>query len=352
MPVTLIVTTLNEASSVTELWQSILVQTQLPNEVIVVDGGSTDATVVLLQNLAKKTRGFNAKILVKSGNRSVGRNWAIQQATHNLIACTDAGCVLKPDWLEQLLKVQNQTQADVVAGYYAGLAKTSWQAAVIPYALVMPDQLPQPPAQFLPATRSLLLTRAAWQKAGQFNENLSDNEDYALAHALIKTGAKLAFAKTAIVFWHPPQTWLATAKMFYRFARGDAAAGLWRPKVGLIFLRYLIWLGLGFDWLWLVFITDSRVNAGAGVDVSVGGNVNGNTSVLSFYLGWILGLSVLSYLGWAISKNVRYCRRSESWDWSWGWLPLLQVTADWAVMTGTLAGIKQRVMSHSPTQKI
>lgn len=304
--VSLIITVLNEAETLPQLWHSILAQTHTPDEVIVVDGGSHDDTVKVLQELAAPVSEFATQILVKKGNRSVGRNTAIQQATSQLIACTDAGCILQPTWLAELLKKQTATQADVVAGYYEGLVSTSWQAAVVPYVLVMPDRLPQPPEIFLPATRSMLCTKNAWKKVGGFDETLSDNEDFAFAHALKNAGFTMSFAPQAIVAWVPPTSWWATANMFFRFARGDMQAQLWRPKVGLIFARYLLFVLL----LLLSWLTHNPILLG------------------------ILLTVMISYLGWSIQKNYRYAKTG------WWWLPLLQLTADAAVMSGTLAGVR------------
>src|SRR5690349_5848876 len=136
MRITLIVTVLNESKTISTLLRSILAQTRLPDEVVVVDGGSTDSTLTQLEVFAHQHPKLNLKIFTKPGNRSVGRNWAIRQTTADWIACTDAGCELMPDWLAELTKTQRQTDADVVAGYYQGQAETSWQAAVVPYVLV------------------------------------------------------------------------------------------------------------------------------------------------------------------------------------------------------------------------
>jgi hypothetical protein len=157
---------------------------------------------------------------------------------------------------------------------------------------------------FLPATRSMLMARSAWNAAGHFNEALADNEDYALAHAFLKKNLKMAFAPQALVFWQPPKTWWATFKMFYRFARGDAASNLWRPKVSILFLRYTAVLVAGFLW-----IEGQKV------------------------YGWGLLLGLIIYLSWAVTKNRRYVPQA------WGWLPVLQLTADAAVISGSVAGL-------------
>ena len=228
-----------------------------------------------------------------------------------------SGCSLLPQKKDvsplppkaELLKTQRQTQADVVAGYYQGQAETSWQAAVVPYVLVMPHQLPQKSEVFLPATRSLLLAKSAWQTAGRFNESLADNEDYAFAHACLDYHLKMAFCPAAIVYWQPPKTWSVTFKMFYRFARGDAASGLWRRKVSWLFGRYALGLSLFIVWL----LTSWQ------------------------WLGWMLVGCLGLYLAWAIDKNRRSAPRG------WQWLPLLQLTADVAVMSGSVAGLLKKL---------
>lgn len=312
MKVSLIFTVLNEATTVRLLWDSILAQTRLPDEVVVVDGGSVDDTFTILQNLASTTTAFTTKILQQPGNRSSGRNTAITHATHSLIACTDAGCVLDSRWLAELITKHDAAAAAVTAGYYRGLTTTSWQAAVVPYVLVMPDQIPQPPQVFLPATRSVLFTKNAWEQAGKFDESLSDNEDYAFAQKLLSAAVPMAFAPTAIAAWIPPTDWWATAKMFFRFARGDSAAQLWRPKVGLLFARY----GIGLIALGTAITTGNQ----------------------------LLGLALMSllcgYLLWSIAKNYRFVRQG------WWWLPLLQLTADMSVLLGSLAGLRQRLLKQ------
>ena len=95
----LIVTVLNEESTIQDLLESIEKQTRLPDEVVIVDGGSTDFTQKIL---ARWNPPCPYRWLVKKGNRSVGRNEAVVQLKSELIAITDAGCILESDWLEKI----------------------------------------------------------------------------------------------------------------------------------------------------------------------------------------------------------------------------------------------------------
>ena len=93
--------------------------------------------------------------------------------------------------------------------------------------------------EFLPATRSMALTKSIWKKAGRFDEQLSHNEDYAFANKLNVIGARVEFCKDAIVNWMPGKNLKQAFVMFFRFALGDAEAKIFRDKVVYIFLRYI-----------------------------------------------------------------------------------------------------------------
>ncbi len=306
--ISVVVTVLNEVETVEALVTALQQQTLPPAEIVIVDGGSTDGTRAVLQSLATAMGEIPIQVLVKPGNRSVGRNWGIQQATSELIAVTDAGCAPFPDWLAQLYTTYQETQAPVIAGYYEGEAVTPFAEAVIPYALVMPDRVN--PQTFLPATRSLLMEKQVWQAVGGFDPALSDNEDYAFARSIKAQEFNIAFAPEAKVKWFPRSNLRDFGRMIFRFARGDIQAGIVRPKVVIIFIRYSLFL----------------------VAVSL---------LLKLGYGWLIPVKMSLWLGiysvWAIVKNIRYVPRG------WYWLPVLQIVSDLQVMRGSLAGMVKNI---------
>jgi glycosyltransferase involved in cell wall biosynthesis len=304
--ISFITTFLNEDKTIILLLESLLQQTFLPDEIVFVDGGSTDKTVKKIEEFRVKIKNYKGKftLITKKGNRSIGRNVAIKKATGEIIVCSDAGNILDENWIKNIIKPFADPTVDVVAGYYKGKADTVFQKCLIPYVLILPDRVD--PQNFLPATRSVAFKKSIWEKVGKFNEKLSHNEDYVFAKKLKSIGAKIVFAKNAFVIWIPRATIKQSYIMFFRFAYGDIEAGIIRPKVVLLFIRYLIFIAL----IILFLITRS--------------------SSVFFIICFLLVL----YFIWSIEKNYRYIKNAKAIFI----LPFLQVTADMAVIDGSVRG--------------
>jgi glycosyltransferase involved in cell wall biosynthesis len=318
--VSLIVTVLNEADNIKLLLEAITSQTRLPDEVIMVDGGSIDGTVRIIKKYLKKEADRNPKIkklltnnfLIKKlpgSNRSIARNWAISNAKHPLIAITDAGCVPRPDWLEELYKTYEKTESPIVGGFFFGLPLTPFEQAVVAYTLQMPDRVN--PNRFIPTTRSVMITKEIWGRLGGFDEDLSANEDFPFFFFARLDKVDIAFNQDAVVGWIPRRNFNEFIRMIYAFARGDIEAGIVRSRVQLLFGRYILVLGA------VLFLVIAR-----------GTPIPQLLPVLAFWLS--------VYLLWAIWKNVRYVPKG------WYWLPILQLTADLTVMTGSIMGLVNR----------
>ena len=102
MKVSLIIPVRNKENSIAMVLDCILSQTLMPDEIVIADGGSTDRTVEIAKEYARK---LPLKILqIGPAFPGKGRNYAIREASFPIIAMTDAGLTLKPDWLASLMK--------------------------------------------------------------------------------------------------------------------------------------------------------------------------------------------------------------------------------------------------------
>lgn len=285
--IAVVVTVLNEIGSIKSLVDALRNQAK---ELIIVDGGSNDGT---WEFISKQLSVTSYQV---PGNRSKGRNYGVTHTKSPIIAFTDAGCMPQPNWLAEITKPFTDPKVQVVSGYYKSLPENIFQKCLIPYVLVMPDQAGE--SEFYPASRSMALRRSVWAISGGFNENLWHNEDYEFAHRLKKLNYSFTFAPKAVVGWQPRKNLRETAWMFLRFAIGDVQAGILRPKVKSLFLRYYVFFFL-------------------------------------FFINHWFALLVIPYIIWAVAKNYRYVKDLRACFW----LPVLQLTADTCVIFGTIMGV-------------
>lgn len=300
--VAIVITILNEEATLPLLFRALEYQTRKPDQVMIVDGGSTDGSQALLRQWKPK---FKFTWIVRRGNRSVGRNQGIAKVSADIIAITDAGCRPQKDWFGEIIRPLLAKEADVVSGYYKPEAKTAFEQAASAYMLVMPENINS--HEFLPATRSMAITKTFWQKAGRFPEEHGHNEDYVFARSLKAIGARIKFVRKAEVIWIPPKRWGIFLKQIWRFAYGDTSAGIIRPKMVSIFLRWFFFCALLF---------------------------------LRFEL-FVAFISLYSF--WAYLKNRVHVTGLSGIRI----LPLMQVATDFVVMVGSLQGL----LSYSHAKK-
>jgi glycosyltransferase involved in cell wall biosynthesis len=241
--ISLICTVLNEGSALPRLLDSLIEQTHPPDEIIFVDGGSTDDTVAILQTYAARYQ-LPLRVIVETGaNISRGRNMAIEAAAGPIIASTDAGVRLDRRWLERLLKpFQTNPQAAAVAGFFAPDPQTAFEVAM--GATVLPLLADINPPTFLPSSRSVAFLKSAWQAVGGYPEWLDYCEDLIFDFRLRDKLGPFIFAPDALVYFRPRSSLRAYFKQYYQYARGDGKADLWRKRHAIRYLTYLAGLPL------------------------------------------------------------------------------------------------------------
>ncbi len=220
-PVSVITTVFNEGASIEAFLDSLIQQTRQADEIVVVDAGSTDGTLERLEAAAEIDP--RVKVIVEPGNRSHGRNTAIENATHEIVACTDGGGLADPEWLEHLV-APFADGADWVAGFYRVEAPNVVDRCVgltITYVIEEVD-----PSFFMPSGRSMAFTKTAWRATGGFPEEAEFGEDTLFDEMMLDADYRPVFAGDAVVAWQPPSGFEGLARTTFRWGRGDGAAHL------------------------------------------------------------------------------------------------------------------------------
>ena len=227
--VSLVMTVLNEGQSIERLLRSLLRQTRRPDEVVIVDGGSTDDTLTRLELFAQSGQLDVVVLSAPASNISQGRNIAIQAARNEIIAVTDAGVQLEEDWLEQLMRpFESQGAPDVVSGFFVSAPRTLFERVL--GAITLPRQEEIDPQTFHPSSRSVAFRKKDWEAVGGYPEWLDYCEDLLFDFWLRDAGFAFAFAPRALVHFRPRTTLRAFFKQYYRYARGDGKADFWRYR--------------------------------------------------------------------------------------------------------------------------
>ena len=240
MQVSIIITVKNEGEGLRPLLDSLLQQTRLPDEVVFTDAGSTDNTLAVLEEY--QTYLPLRIILAPGSNISQGRNRAIEAAGGEIIACTDAGVMLSPGWVEELIRPILEDHAVVVSGWFEPDPYTNFE--VVLGATVLPDRTDVRPETFLPSSRSVAYLKSAWQAVGGYPEWLDYSEDLIFDLALRRHYGTFAFAPGAIAYFRPRGSLNAFARQYYRYAHGDGKANLWPRRHLARYLAYLLVLPL------------------------------------------------------------------------------------------------------------
>ncbi len=312
MKVSLIATVKNEGEALRPLLDSILYQSRLPDEVVICDGGSTDDTLAILQEYQ---RWLPLHITVAPGsNISQGRNQAIAAATGDVIAATDAGVVLSPSWLAELLEPFETRQAEAVGGWFEPDPYTDFE--VVMGATVLPALEDVKPDKFLPSSRSVAFRKSAWEAAGGYPEWLDYSEDLVFDLAVQDAVGPFHFSPEAVAYFRPRSTLRSFFRQYYAYARGDGQANLWALRHAIRYATYLIVLPLILRAIWR-----------------------------EKWYGWVL----------LVLGAGAYTRRPAErlWPSTWGWrpwprvrayglIPIIRVVGDVAKMLGYPVGLVWR----------
>lgn len=240
--ISVVVTVLNEAATIGPLLASLAAQTVRPREVIVVDGGSRDGTQLHAEWWHGRL-GVPLRVVDAPGaGISRGRNLGIAAATAPLVAVTDAGVVLEPEWLAHLAAPFADETVSVVSGWFVPDARTPFETAM--GATVLPALADVRPDRFLPSSRSVAFRKAAWERVGGYPEWLDYCEDLVFDLALKEVRATFAFAPGAVARFRPRSSLRAFWAQYYRYARGDGKAGLWAKRHAIRYGTYATALAL------------------------------------------------------------------------------------------------------------
>ncbi|MGA9995357.1 MAG: glycosyltransferase [Pyrinomonadaceae bacterium] len=239
MKISVVVPVRNEEDSIRELLDGLLSQTRAPDEIVITDGGSTDATPSIIDDYVKRDAPVRL-IRERAALPGRGRNVGAENAANEWIAFIDAGTKPERDWLEELARrAERKPAVDVVYGAWEPITDSFFkECAAIAY---VPSPVEVEGEQMRPRfIGSSLMRRDIWRKAGGFPEHLRSAEDILFMERVAKITFRVAYAPRALVRWNIQPNFRRTFKRFANYSRHNIRAGLWREWQSAIFSRYAL----------------------------------------------------------------------------------------------------------------
>lgn len=240
--ISMVSTILNDHDGLVLFFQQMEAQTRRPDEIVIVDGGSTDGTWELLQSYSVVGT-ISLNCYHEEGcNVARGRNLAIERATHNIIASTDIGCAWDSQWLEEIVApLLENSFIDYVVGSWAvqpESVKTPWAKTELVYRN---SHVFQATPESNATSRSIAYQKKVWQAVGGYPEDLTLAADDTIFDLLLKKhDFKASAAPIVRCYWHRFERLKQYLKEERRNFYGDGEAFIRQKHVVLIGGRLLI----------------------------------------------------------------------------------------------------------------
>ena len=239
-------------------------------ELIIVDDGSTDDTVSLLEGYKQKTDINFSFYTQKNQGPGAARNTGMSNAKGDFFIFIDSDCTVPPQWLSEIDKNFIITAGDAFGGPDSFRADFPPLLKAINYSMTsfittggLRGKKGKKLAKFYPRSFNMGLSRKIWEKIGGF-VNLRHGQDIEFSNRIIKADARVEFIETAHVY-HKRRT---NFKRFYKqvYNWGVARINLYKidksmleplhaiPAIFTFAVFTICVLALFFDFFRLLFV--------------------------------------------------------------------------------------------------
>jgi glycosyltransferase involved in cell wall biosynthesis len=207
--IAVIIPLFNGARYIEEALRSVFLQSVPANEIIVVDDGSTDdgAGVAIVEGLAKI---HPIKLLHKpNGGQSSARNYGVRESSSELIAFLDQDDVWYEEHLQELAKPFQGWSARPLGWVYSNLDEINEGGSLVSRSLLSTLPTVHPKRHVRDCIRqdmfvlpsAALISRAAFNAVGGFDEQLIGYEDDDLFLRIFSAGYDNIYLDTPLSKW-------------------------------------------------------------------------------------------------------------------------------------------------------
>jgi rhamnosyltransferase len=221
----IIIRTYNEARYLREALRSIANQEFPPDlrEVVVVDSGSTDATLTIASDNGCRI------VHIKQSDFSFGRslNVGCEAARGEHLVFISGHCVpVSGRWLANLLHPLINGDAHITYGRQQGGPETKFSEHML-FAKYFPEADLPPPSEFFCNNANAAVRKDLWERH-RFDEALTGLEDMHFARRVVAEGGKVRYVPESSVYHYHHESW---RKVKIRYEREAIALQKIMPEV-------------------------------------------------------------------------------------------------------------------------
>jgi glycosyltransferase involved in cell wall biosynthesis len=228
--ISIIIPVLNESAALYTLLMGISVQSLTAHEVIVIDAGSIDDSVSVVEKWAVNYGSTETLVRVMQnpgGMPGANRNLGITAAEGDWIAFIDAGIVPASNWLECLWVCAAKTKSKAIFGMCHFDADSAFEKAVC--ALSYGCKVMHP---VLPAS---LFHKSVFDQSGLFREDLRAAEDILWVNEVVRAHGPKVICEDALVHYrHFPNSVSAVIQKWWVYPQNTVRAGVYSVKIWIL----------------------------------------------------------------------------------------------------------------------
>ena len=307
--VSVVIAAYNEEKVIRRTVQSILDNGYPDLEVVVVDDGSTDETLAVLE----AAFGANARVRIftqPNRGKSAALNHAIREAKHNILVALDADTIFRRDTVGKLVR----HFADETVGAVSGNARVGnrgkWITRFQAVEYICGFNLDRRALDLMNAITVVPGAVGAWRKdlileAGGFgHDTLAEDTDLTLA--IRRLGYVIRYEENAVAYTEAPENTRDLAKQRFRWAFGTLQAA-WKHRDATFNPNYgfLGWVALPSIWIFQVLLAALSPFAEAAMIIAL---FAGNWRIVLLYY---FGLFLLELLTALVAFGLE---RAKPWD--------------------------------------
>ncbi len=202
MKISVIIPVFNEERNLAALLDSLIKQTLIPHEILLIDDGSKDRSGEIILEFAAKHPQVKYFFQKNQGAASA-RNVGWKEASGEICVFTDGDCIPEKNWLEEIVSPFTDTSVASVGGAYKTLNTACPLASFIGLEIADKYKDVEVPID-CHGTYNLAVRKNILEEVGGFDENLrTSGEDWDLTYKIAKN-FRLVFRREAIVgHFHP-----------------------------------------------------------------------------------------------------------------------------------------------------